>query len=333
MNKEEIRFRIIASIKDVFDKDLIDDEELHLFENDLDIILNDYCIELKSTELVPFDNSNFIILKNYLGTKQLEGYSSNTLKQYKRHIEIMFNNIGKKISEITTNDLRYHFASYQKAHDISNVSLDNMRRVYNSFFKWCVQEKIISENPCERIKAFKSTKKQVKPFTATEIETLCDACKNVRDRAMIEFLYSTGVRVTELVSLDKRDIDFTRASVIVRHGKGDKERTVYISEKCMYWLKKYLNERKDDDPCLWYGKFGRLSKRGVEMIIQKLGEKTDIEAFPHKFRHTLATDMIARNAPVQVVQKILGHEDISTTMIYVDVKDSEAENIHKKLIV
>lgn len=326
--KEELRKELVFSVAK-----LLTQEQLTSFERDLDIILNDYDIQKKSTDIVPFDYSNYIIIKNYISIKKLEGYSLATLKAYKRYLEVLLADVGKNIRDITTNDIRYHFAHYSQTHNISNISLDNMRRAYHSFFKWCMLEKIITENPCDRIKPFKSRKKEITPFTSKELEKMCDACTNTRDRALIEFLYATGVRANECVNLDKTDVDMETMKVFVKQGKCNKDRITYISEKCMFWLEKYLKERNDDNPWLWNGRQGRLSKRAVEIIVGELGEKTGIEAYPHKFRHTLATDMIARGAPVQMVQKLLGHEDISTTMIYVNVKNSDVESMYRKLIV
>ena len=299
----------------------------------LDSLLNDYNIEKKSRELVVVDNSNTVMLKNFLGMKILEGRSNRTIEYYKLILSNFLRDINKDVLEITTNDIRQYLARYKIERGVSTTTLNNMRRVFCSFFKFLTTEGIIIDNPMNRITSFKQHKKQVEPLTSKEFEVLWDACTNTRDRALIEFLYSTGVRVTECSNLNINDIDLKQGTVSIKHGKGDKDRIAYISEKASYWLEKYLNERKDNNECLWYGRKGRLTKSGIEAMVRRLSLKTGIPAHPHKFRHTLASNLIKRNAPIHTVQKILGHEDINTTMIYVSVDDSEVQNIHSKLMI
>lgn len=310
----------------------ITEEQMQELDNILNLTMYDYCIERKSTELTLYDKSNDIMLKNFLGSKAIEGCSPATLKHYKETIQRMIFDIGKNIKDIDTNDIRHHLASWQVNRGVSNTTLNNMRKAYSSFFKWLTMEQYITNNPMLRITAFKTPKKQIQPFTERELELMCDKTASLRDRALIEFLYSTGCRVSEVVGMDISDVDFIKGTVIVRNAKGSKERTVYISDKCMYHLENYLNARTDQDIALFLGKRGRLSKAGIEYIIRTVGERASINAHPHKFRHTVATDMIKRGAPVQVVQKYLGHEGIDTTMIYVTMDNSEVERVHKSLI-
>lgn len=299
----------------------------------LDVVLNDYIIEPKSHELALIDeNKNATLLKNFLCIKKLEGRSEKTIKHYQHIIQKMMDEIGKDVTTLTTNDIRYYLANYQMQRQISTVTLDNMRCIYNSFFKFLEQEDIISVNPMYKIKKFKIPKKKIEAFTERELETLFDSCETLRDRALLEFLYSTGARVSEVAAVNIDDIDFKKATCLIKHGKGDKERITYISEKCMYWLEKYMETRDDNDVCLWLGRRGRLTKSGIEAVIKRVSDKSGIPAHPHKFRHTLATDMIKRGAPLQIVQQILGHEDISTTMVYVDIANSDVEHMHKNLI-
>jgi site-specific recombinase XerD len=311
----------------------LSESQLADLQSILDIQFNQYNIERKSTELAVIDETNTIVLKNFLNVKLLEGKSPGTLKLYKYTIETILGQINKNIDKITTNDLRQWFAEYKVRDNISPVTLNNRRVILNSFFKWCCNEGYVRENPVSRIAPFKEPKKHVNAFTSKEIETLCDACKSTRDRAIIEFLYSTGCRVTECSNMNISDVDFKENTAIIQHGKGDKERLCYISEKAMYWLEKYLNERKDQDIALFTGRKGRLTKAGIEYVIRKLGNETGIDAHPHKFRHTLATNLVQRNAPIQQVQRIMGHESLDTTMVYVDLDDSEIHNTHTRLII
>ena len=183
-----------------------------------------------------------------------------------------------------------------------------------------------------RVAKIKSQKKKVDAFTESELEVLFSACDNIRDRALLEFLYSTGCRVSECSNVDIGDINFKEKTVFIKNGKGNKQRISYISDKCMIWLEKYLNERNSNDIALWTGKKGRLTKAGIEYIVRSIGDKAGIHAHPHKFRHTLATNMVKRNAPVHIVQKVLGHENLNTSMIYIDVNDNDVESAHKKYV-
>lgn len=326
--QEKLRNEIL----NVLLNEVIDNNIITKFQTQLDLILYKYNISIKSTELAIIDNTNEIIVKNFLGNKKLEGCSVATINHYRNALKILLIDINKNIPDITTNDIRYHLANWQTTREISTRSLDNMRRVYNTFFKWCFCEKYISENPMARISQFKVQKKHIDAFTESELETLFNACNSIRDRALLEFLYSTGCRVSECVAIDIGDIDFKEKTVLIRNGKGGKERITYISDKCIYWLYEYLKDRNTNDIALWVGKRGRLSKRAVEVIVKGIGDKVGINAHPHKFRHTLATNMVKRNVPVQIVQKILGHEDLSTSMIYIDIDNREVKNAHSKYI-
>lgn len=323
----EIRTRVLQAMMDK-----LNDIQLEQLGEVLDIVLYDYHIEEKSHDLAIVDTQRDILLRNFLGSKAIEGCSKATLKHYGETIKRMLDDVNKNVTEITTDDIRHHLALWKVNRGVSNTTLDNMRKAYSSFFKWLTMEQYITNNPMLRINAFKTPKKQIQPFTERELELMCDKTASLRDRALIEFLYSTGCRVSEVVGMDISDVDFIKGTVIVRNAKGSKERTVYISDKCMYHLENYLNARTDQDIALFLGKRGRLSKAGIEYIIRNIGELANIDAHPHKFRHTVATDMIKRGAPVQVVQKYLGHESIDTTMIYVTMDNSEVERVHKSLI-
>ena len=313
--------------------DYLDSDQLQKLELTLDFYLNEYNITEKSREVATYDHSNDIMVKNFLGTKKMSGLTPRTVEHYAKMIGVMLNDIGKPIPDITTNDLRYHFAKWQIDRGVSGVTLNNMRRIYSSFFTWLENEEYIDKSPMRRIQSFKTPKKQVSPFTEKEMEQLYSACDSLRDLALLHFLYSSGARITECANTDIKDLDLKRGEFIIRKGKGNKERKAYLSEVAMLWISKYLDKRTDDNPALWVGKRGRLTVRGLEAIISKIGEKAGVEnAHPHRFRHTLASDMVKRNAPVHLVQQILGHEGIDTTMIYVAFANDEAKNAHRKLI-
>lgn len=327
MGDNDIRREILYRMTDK-----LSEEQLGELEQVLNLVLYDYIIERKSTELTVYDDSDFTLIKNFIGSKLVEGCSQNTAKYYKEQVTQMVQKINKPIKDITTDDIRHHLALWRAERGVTISTLDNMRRAYSSFFAWLTAEGIIKDNPMTRISAFKKGKRQIKPFTEAELERICMATENKRDRALVEFLYSTGCRVTECADITMNDIDFRRGSVFINHGKGDKEREVYISDKCMVHLQEYLESRTDNDIALWIGKRGKLTKDGIENIIRELGKKTGIHAHPHRFRHTFATNLIKRGAEVQTVQKLLGHEDIGTTMIYVEINQSDVEHTHRKLM-
>lgn len=325
---EKLRNEILQNMFDYLDSD-----QLQKLEMTLDFYLNEYTITEKSRELTTYDNNNDVLVKNFLGTKKMSGLTEKTIKQYGEVIGRMLKEIGKPVPEITTNDLRYHFAKWQIDRGVSGTTLNNMRRVYSSFFTWLENEEYIDRSPMRRIQNFKTPKKQVSPFTEKEMEQLYSACDSLRDLALLHFLYSSGARITECANTNINDLDLKRGEFIIRKGKGNKERKAYLSEVAMLWIGQYLNTRTDDNPALWVGKRGRLTVRGLEAIIAKIGDKAGVEnAHPHRFRHTLASDMVKRNAPVHLVQQILGHEGIDTTMVYVAFANDEAKNAHRKLI-
>lgn len=326
----DLRAEILMQLTDKLSKKNLDKVVLAL-----DTTLHNYNIEAKSRELALYDTTNDRVLKAFLSTKKLEGKSVNTLKQYNYILTQLFSGLGTSVRDITTEDIRNFLATYQTTKDISLVSLDNMRSIYSLFFKWCEIEGYINTNPMLRISPFKVPKKMVHAFTETELDMLASQCTSFRDRAIIEFFYSTGVRATECSDMNICDIDFDRKLAIVNHGKGDEEGIVYISDKCMYHLKQYLEyergEYEIDDP-LFVGKKGRLTRSGLEYIITKLGNSAGIHAHPHKFRHSFGTHMTKRGVGIQIVQKAMRHRNIESTMVYVETANAEVQNAHSRVI-
>lgn len=324
---EKLRTMILQRMADILSEEQLDD-----LANCLDVTMYDFNITEKSRELAIKDDFGMLMIKNFVGTKILEGCSERTVEMYKYTLTRFVEEIQKPLAEVDTNDLRHHLAALKENRKLSNTSLNHKRRIYSSFFKWLYTEKYIKENPMDRIKSFKVEKTIVNPFTTRERELLADACKTVRDRALFEFLYSTGARVAECADVTLNDVDFKTKEVFIKCGKGNKQRVTYLSETAELWLEKYLAERKSNEPNLWVGRQGKLSISGIENIVRKIGKSVGIDAHPHRFRHSLATDLIKRGAPVQDVQRILGHESIATTMIYVKLCDNEVKNTHNRLV-
>lgn len=282
------------------------------------------------------DKGNDLQLVNdFLAAKSLEGCSERTLTYYRNTIEKMLLSISKRIKAITTEDLRSYLSKYQTESNVSKVTIDNIRRNLSSFFSWLEDENYILKSPVRRIHRVKASTAVKETYTDEELEMLRDNCKELRDLAMIDILASTGMRVGELVRLNRTDIDFSERECVV-FGKGDKERIVYFDARTKIHLQNYLNARTDTNPALFVGlraPFLRLEIGGVESRLKKLGKTLNIEkVHPHKFRRTMATIAIDKGMPIEQVQKLLGHEKIDTTLHYAMVKQSNVKNAHRKFI-
>ena len=279
--------------------------------------------------------SNEDFLRMFLDAKRIEGCSDRTIKYYKATIEHFINSVDGMVRKITTEEIREYLALYQRRNNCTNVTVDNIRRNISSFFTWLEEEDYILKSPMKRIHKIK-TKTIVKNVISDEgIEKLRDNCKGIRDLAIIDLLYSTGIRVGELVNLNIDDIDLEGRECIV-YGKGDKERRVYFDAKAKVHLKAYIDSRKDDNDALFVtldSPHERLKISGVEIRLRQLGRQLNLDrVHPHKFRRTMATRAIDKGMPIEQVQKILGHSQIDTTMQYAMVNQSNVKNSHKKYI-
>lgn len=279
--------------------------------------------------------SNDEYLRLFLDAKRIEGCSERTIQYYSVTVERMLQSIENPVRKISTEEIRKYLVDYQKINDCSKVTVDNIRRNISSFFSWLEEEDYILKSPMRRIHKIK-TKQQVKEIISDEaIELLRDHCQCSRDLAMIDLLYSTGIRVGELVNLNISDVDFEARECVV-FGKGDKERKVYFDAKAKLHLLNYPNKRNDDNPALFVtldAPHDRLKISGVEMRIRTLGRKLNMgKIHPHKFRRTMATRAIDRGMPIEQVQKILGHSQIDTTMQYAIVNQTNVKTSHQKFI-
>lgn len=277
--------------------------------------------------------SNEEFLEMFLDAKRVEGCSERTIQYYKVTAEHMFSQTEKEIRKITTDEMRSYLADYQKRNNCSNVTIDNIRRNISSFFTWLEEEDYILKSPMRRIHKIK-TKTVVKSVITDEgIEQLRDHCTQIRDLAMIDLLYSTGIRVGELVNLNIGDINFEERECVV-YGKGDKERRVYFDAKAKVHLMEYIESRKDKNPALFVtldAPYDRLKISGVEIRLRQLGRELGLERIhPHKFRRTMATRAIDKGMPIEQVQKILGHSQIDTTMQYAMVNQNNVKASHQK---
>jgi len=283
------------------------------------------------TEEIP----NVEYLKMFIDAKQIEGCSERTLQYYRVTIEHMLGSIDTPIRKITTDEIRGYLVDYQKVNNCSKVTVDNVRRNMSSFFSWLEEEDYILKSPMRRIHKIKTKQPVKETITDEMIEKLRDNCTCVRDLAMIDLLYSTGIRVGELVGLNISDIDFEERECIV-FGKGDKERRVYFDAKAKLHLQEYIESRTDNNPALFVtldAPHARLKISGVEIRVRELGRKLNIDKIhPHKFRRTMATRAIDKGMPIEQVQKILGHSQIDTTMQYAIVNQNNVKVSHRRYI-
>ena len=275
------------------------------------------------------------LLERFIAAKRLEGCSERTLAFYKKTIEKMLSVVAKNVKAITTEDLRGYLSEYQNNNSVSKVTIDNVRRNLSSFFSWLEDENYILKSPVRRIHRVKATTSVKETYSDEDLERLRDGCTELRDLALIDILASTGMRVGELVRLNRADINFNERECVV-FGKGDKERIVYFDARTKIHLQNYLCTRIDNNPALFVGlkaPYDRLEIGGVETRLRKLGEIIAIQkVHPHKFRRTMATTAIDKGMPIEQVQKLLGHEKIDTTLNYAMVKQSNVKNAHRKYI-
>mgnify|MGYP002729085027 FL=1 len=273
--------------------------------------------------------------KLFISAKRIEGCSERTLNYYETTINNMIESINKKVNCIETEDLRNYLSEYQSKNNCSKVTIDNVRRILSSFFAWLEDEDYIVKSPVRRIHKVKATQTVKETYTDEELEEMRDACIEIRDLAMIDFLSSTGVRVGELVNLDKVDVNMQERSCVVL-GKGGKEREVYFDARTKIHLQNYLNTRTDENSALFVSllkPYERLKISGVEIRLRELGRKTNIKkVHPHKFRRTMATKAIDKGMPIEQVQVLLGHRKIDTTLQYAMVNQNNVRNSHKRFI-
>ena len=279
--------------------------------------------------------TNIELLEMFLSAKRVEGCSEKTLRYYETSIRRLFTAVDCHVTHMQTDDLRNYLSNYQQQSQCSKSNIDNIRRILSSFFTWLEDENYIIKSPVRRIHKIRSSQTVKETYTDESLETMRDQCGCLRDLAMIDLLASTGMRVGELVRLNKDDIDFENRECVV-FGKGSKERPVYFDARTKIHLKNYLDSRSDDNPALFVSllsPYNRLEISGVEIRLRKLGRRLGItKVHPHKFRRTLATRAIDKGMPIEQVQQLLGHAKIDTTMQYAMVSQNNVKISHRKFI-
>ena len=279
--------------------------------------------------------SNQSLKEEFLSAKQVEGCSERSVSYYSSTLDNLIKNLEKPFNQMETEDLRVYLSEYQKKNDASKQTIDNIRRILSSFFTWLEDEDYILKSPVRRIHKIKTIKQVKETYSDEALERLRDSCKTIRDLALIDMLASTGMRVGELVKLNRVDVDFVNRECVVL-GKGSKERVVYFDARTKLHLQNYLNSRTDENEALFVSLLephNRLEIAGVEIMLRKLGRSLEInKVHPHKFRRTLATRAIDKGMPIEQVQKLLGHQKIDTTMEYAIVDQQNVKNSHKKYL-
>lgn len=274
-------------------------------------------------------------LQGFLSAKKIEGCSEKTLRYYQATIERLFSEVAKDVSSMTTNDIRCYLAAYQEARNLSKVTIDNLRRIFSSFFSWLEDEDYIPKSPVRRIHKVRTDSLVKEVLTDENLEVLRDTCIEQRDLAIIDLLASTGMRVGELVNMNRADVDFQERQCVV-FGKGNKEREVYFNARTKIHLRQYLASRTDNNPALFvslHAPHTRLTISGVEVRLRQLGHKANIaKVHPHKFRRTMATMAIDKGMPIEQVQRLLGHVKIDTTLHYALVNQANVKLAHRKYI-
>lgn len=293
------------------------------------------CYELKRVNVIHELDDNNELISAFISAKRIEGCSEKSLKYYRTTIDKMVSVLQKSVKQIMTEDLRIYLTDYQNNNKSSRVTIDNIRRILSSFFSWLEDEDYIIKSPVRRIHKVKTASNIKETYSDEELEKMRDNCKEIRDLAMIDMLASTGMRVGEMVLLNRDDINFSERECIV-FGKGDKERIVYFDARAKLHLQDYLESRKDDNPALFVSlraPYERINIGGIESRLRSIGNKLDIyKVHPHKFRRTLATMAIDKGMPIEQLQRLLGHQRIDTTLQYAMVKQSNVKMAHKKYI-
>ena len=330
--REKLRNDLLVLMNDYLEPDKLR-EVVPMLES----ILSNYEIKKRETEIIVYGSDIPETVKTYIVAKKISGLSANSLYLYLMVLTDFFKTVCKKPEKVSANDIRVYLYQYQKEHNISNRTLDSKRTIICGYFNWMALEEYITKNPAVNIQPIKYERIHKKAMTQLDLEKVRLACKTKRDKAIVEMLYSTGCRVTELERLNISDINFDTKEVIL-FGKGDKHRISYINAKAEVALKDYLSIRTDNNPALIvYDRepYDRLKKSGIENAVKKIMESvTDVTTHvtPHIFRHTTATTALDRGMDVVAVSRLLGHERVETTMEYITTDSSSMKDKHTNYI-
>lgn len=311
-------------------------EELGKIEMAVVRLLTKYDVTPKETALVVYDENNTRLLKMYLVAKKIEGLSEGTLNNYFYCNRAFLARVGKSVQDISANDVRLYLFNYKEEHQLSDRSLEKVRSYINHFFSWLALEGYIPTNPCLAVKPIKFEAKPRRSLNQEELEYIRKSCENITESTIIEFLYSTGCRIAELCIVKREDVNLVSGEVHL-FGKGKKHRISYLNAKALVALREYLEADESESEYLFHitkKPFTKLSTSRMREIIEGICERANLpDVTPHCFRHATATNALSNGMPVQEIQKILGHANISTTMIYTEVLQDHIKADHKRYVV
>ncbi|MBC5689789.1 tyrosine-type recombinase/integrase [Mediterraneibacter sp. NSJ-55] len=313
---------------------VMQENQMRELKNVLNIVFAG-CEIIEETSVRVIDKSWEADLEDFLVSKALEGKSIETVQRYRYELKRLLSYINKAVADVTAGDISEYMRAYKYLRNVSNQTLQNVRAVYSSFFGWMRDRDRVRKNPMALVESVKTEKILKKPYSDEEREKLLRNCKTLRDKAMMEFLYSTAVRVSELARLNREDIHFSSKDLVV-WGKGAKERRVYLNDRTNMYMREYLQSRTDAEVALFVSiksPHERLTKAGIEDIIRRVGKRAQVEkAHPHRFRRTAATNALNRGMPVQEVAEFLGHANLQTTMRYCTVSQDSVQYHHRKYL-
>lgn len=328
----DYRAALLSSIEESLST-MLDNDTLTRVSNKITCVLSDYEVTKRCTDLVVYEDLNERLIKRYCACLLVDGKSKGTIAGYARQIRKFADFTGTKLTDVGIYDIRYYLAC-EKERGISDRYAETIRSYISAFYQWLTNEDIITKNPCSNVKPIKYADKRKIPLSSVELDEIRQACMDSKERALIEFLVTSGVRVDELVNLEIADVNLQDMSVHVRHGKGNKERVVYINDIARSHLQKYLMTRSDPFTALFISRTGNsYTTNAIRTLVKKIGKRAGVSnVHPHRFRRTLATNLALRGMSVQDIQRILGHANIATTMEYICIDDTKVRASYQQCI-
>lgn len=308
------------------------DQVMHVLSA-LDSTICDYDISRKPVSLITLDGIPEVV-KHFIASKSVENLSMNTLKIYKLRLVDFFTITKKNFQDIRTNDIRMYLYYCKNQRSASDAYLDNIRRILNSFFSWLLRNEYILRNPCSNVEHIKYQEPEREPLSSYELEVLRYGCQTIREKALVDFLFSTGMRVSECHAVNRSDVCWEDRSVIVRHGKGNKRRTVFFNAESELTLRKYLETRSDDNDALFVtirNPHHRMGIKALQNEIAKIASRSGMHVFPHKLRHTFATSGLRGGMPLDRLQALMGHAEPRTTLIYAKQDHADLQHEHSRV--
>lgn len=299
----------------------------------LDATLQRYEVSRRPLSIIPADGIPEAV-KHFLASKAIQALSPGTLHIYGLRLTDFFSVIRKPCADVSADDIRMYLYHYKSARHASGSYLDAIRRILSSFFSWLVDNGLILRNPCATVEHIKYRPAEREPLTPYDLEVLRWHCFSLREKALVDFFFSSGVRLSEIHDLNRSDIDWDLRSAVVRHGKGDKRRTVYFNAESELSLRKYLESRQDTEDALFVTlrrPFRRLCKKGLEDVISAVSARAGLHVYPHKLRHTFATYGLRSGMPLPQLQALMGHEKPETTMIYAKLSNADLQHEHARI--